>query len=340
MGENMSRLARQMQQSTTGWLPATTVLVLLVLLSVLYPAGADGTEELIIFHAGSLAIPFRDMSAAFAKQYPGIRVLREAAGSRTCARKITDLAKPCDIMASADYTVIDTLLVPDFADWNIAFATNEMAIMYRPDSAYAKEITSRNWPDILLRPGVAYGHSDPDADPCGYRCLLTWQLAERYYRIPGLYGKLRQHCPPRNIRPKETDLIALLESGELDYVFIYRSIAEQHGMPFVVLPDAINLKTAEFADVYRQAAVAISGPRPGERIVRRGKPMVYGITICKNAPHRRAAEAFVAFVIGPEGQKIMEQNGQPPIVPARITGNLDTLPANIRQLVRKPEPSP
>jgi len=284
------------------------IAVILMLLGVfLFPTApqAEPGGDLIIFHAGSLAIPFRQMSAAFTARYPGVRVYREAAGSRTCARKITDLKKPCDVMASADYTVIEKLLIPDFADWNISFATNEMAIMYRPDSAFAKEINGKNWYEILLRKGVEYGHSDPNADPCGYRSQLVWQLAEKHYHQPGLYKNLQQHCPPKNIRPKETDLMALLQSGELDYLFIYRSVCEQHDMPFVILPDEINLKSAAFKDFYRQASIQISGKKPGQFIKKTGKPMVYGITVTKTAPNREAAEAFVAFVVGPEGQKIM-----------------------------------
>jgi len=306
---------------------------LLLLLSA-FPSVSAPTGDLIIFHAGSLSIPFNQISKAFTKKYPEVRIYREAAGSRTCARKITDLDKPCDIMASADYTVIDTLLIPDYADWNIAFATNEMAIIYRPDSAFAKEITSQNWPEILLRPGVEYGHSDPDADPCGYRCQITWQLAEKYYNSPGLYEKLQDHCPPKNIRPKETDLMALLESGELDYLFIYRSICEQHKMPFVVLPDEINLKSTAYKKFYSQASVKISGKKPGEYITKTGKPMVYGITVCKNAPNREAALLFVEFLTGPEGRKNMLENGQPPLWPIRINGNVAQLPDSLKQFIQ------
>jgi molybdate/tungstate transport system substrate-binding protein len=315
----------------------TAIAVLLVCWTLLLPArpglAQDPSGTLIIFHAGSLSIPFAAIGKAFEKKYPGVRVLREAAGSRTCARKITDLGKPCDIMASADYTVIDNLLIPEHADWNLSFATNEMAIMYRPDSRFAREINGNNWPEILLRKGVSYGHSDPDSDPCGYRTLLTWQLAEQYYRQPGLYRQLLDHCPPKNIRPKETDLIALLESGELDYLFIYRSICEQHHMPFVTLPDQINLKSSRYADVYRQARVRISGRKPGEWITKEGRPMIYGITICKKSPNREAALAFIRFLISPEGRAIMAANGQPPIRPVRISGDLTSLPPELAQAI-------
>ena len=307
-------------------------LVLLLLTASFSLAAPKG--DLIIFHAGSLSIPFRQIGREFMEKYPEVHIYREAAGSRICARKITDLEKPCDVMASADYTVIDTLLIPDFADWNIAFAGNEMAIMYRPDSAFAAEINSNNWPGILLRKGVEYGHSDPNADPCGYRSLITWQLAEKYYNIPGLYKKLQNNCPLKNIRPKETDLMALLESGELDYVFIYRSICEQHKMPFVVLPDEINLKSAAHKKFYSEASIKISGKQPGEFMNKTGKPMVYGITVCKNAPNREAALLFVEFLLGAEGRKIMRENGQPPLQPIRISGKTDHLPDALKKQVQ------
>jgi len=295
---------------------------------------AEPAGDLIIFHAGSLAIPFKQISRAFTDKYPQVRIYREAAGSRTCARKITDLKKPCDVMASADYTVIDNLLIPDYADWNISFATNEMVIMYRRDSAYASEINDRNWHEILLRRNVAYGHSDPNADPCGYRSQLVWQLAEKYYRRPGLYQKLQQNCPPKNVRPKETDLIALLEAGELDYLFIYRSVAQQHKMPFVELPAQISLKSAQYAAFYRQASIQITGKKPGQFITKTGKPMVYGITALRKAPNAETALAFVQFVVGPEGRGIMQQNGQPPIAPPLASGKVDLLPPALKSLTR------
>jgi len=294
---------------------------------------AEPQGRLVIFHAGSLAIPFKEMEEAFVKKYPKVLVYRESAGSRICARKITDLHRSCDVMASADYTVINELLIPKWANWNIGFCTNEMAIMYRPDSRFANEINQKNWYRILLRPNVQYGHSDPNADPCGYRTQLVWQLAERYYKIPGLYQRLRQNCPSSNIRPKEVDLIAMLEAGQIDYLFIYRSVCEQHKSPYLILPDQINLGSSKYSRYYKQARIKITGKRPGEWIEKIGKPMIYGITIPKNAPNQEAALAFVKFVIGPEGQKIMQKNGQPPLVPPLVMGGKDLLPQPIKEML-------
>jgi len=51
-----------------------------------------------------------------------------------------------------------------------------------------------------------------------------------------------------------------------------------------------------------------------------GKPIVYGVTIPKNAPNPDLALEFVKFLLGPEGQAIMAEQGQPPIVPHSAAG--------------------
>jgi molybdate/tungstate transport system substrate-binding protein len=299
--------------------------------------------KLIIFHAGSLTVPVDELAKAFQSQHPGVTFETEAGGSNATARKISELGREADLMISADYTVIDKLLIPDFADWNVRFARNTMVIAYTDESAYADEINGDNWYEILPREGVIYGHSDPDADPCGYRTLLVWQLAEAYYGVDGLYDTLQEHCPPENVRPKSVELIALLESGDMDYAWKYRSVAVQHGLKFVELPDEIKLSMVEHADFYGQAAVEIAGSEPGTTMTMTGAPIVYGVTIPKNAPSPDLALEFVKFLLGPDGQAIMEGQGQPPIVPA-TTSDMNAVPAELKELVAEaaaaPEPVP
>ena len=306
------------------------ITVILSLLLLFFSCGEKKKEQVLVLHAGSLALPFKDMAAAFMAEYPGVHVILEAHGSRTCARQITDLGRRADVMASADSAVIKNLLMPEHAAFCIDFTTNEMALMYSEKSLFAEEINARNWFEILLRPGVEYGHSDPNADPCGYRALLTWQLAEKHYRSPGLFDKLKEKMPKKNIRPKEVDLIALLEAGELDYIFIYRSVAEQHKAAYVQLPDEVNLKSAALADFYRGASLQVSGKKPGQWIEKRGAPMVYGITLPKNAQNPAGGAAFIAFVLSKAGQEIMKKNGQPEIIPPTVD-NKENLPEMLKK---------
>jgi molybdate/tungstate transport system substrate-binding protein len=117
---------------------------LIALLAANY-AAAEPSGKVVIFHAGSLSVPLKAMEKNFEAKYPKVDVLREAAGSQACARKITDLHKPCDIMASADYSVIDKLLIPKYADWNVRFATNQMVLCYTDKSKFADKVNADNW---------------------------------------------------------------------------------------------------------------------------------------------------------------------------------------------------
>ena len=290
--------------------------------------------ELIIFHAGSLAVPFEQMEKEFEAMYPGVDVKREAGGSRECARKVTELGKECDILVSADYTVIEELMIPEYADWNVLFAKNEMVIMYNENSKYKDEITSDNWYEILQRNGVEYGHTDPNADPCGYRALMVWQLAEQHYQVPGLYQQLDEGCPSKNIRPKEVDLIAMLEAGALDYLFIYRSVAEQHNLPYVELPAEINLSDVNHEEFYKQATVETTGKKPGEMVTQIGKPIVYGVTLVKNAPNEEIAKEFLKYLLDKEkGLKVMAENGQPVPQPLTVIGE-ENMPQEVKDVIK------
>jgi len=287
------------------------------------------SAELTIFHAGSLSVPFREVSALFEQRHPGVTVKPEAAGSRECARKISDLGRSCDVLGSADYEVVENLLMPEHADFNIRFATNEMAVVYSGSSNRSGEIASDNWYNILLDDDIAFGRSDPNSDPCGYRTVMVFQLAEKHYGVPGLATALAKKHGDRYIRPKETDLLALLEGGEIDYLFIYRSVGEQHGLKILGLPDEINLRSPDLADWYATATVQVTGKEPGQFITRTGAPIVYSVTIPKAARNRDLAEAYVALLLSPDGQAIMSECGQGPLVPAR-TREYDRLPASLQ----------
>ena len=290
---------------------------------------APVSGKLVVFHAGSLSVPFQKIGQAFEAKHPGVTVQLESAGSRACARKIADLDRACDVMASADYTVIDQLLIPEHASWNIKFATNEMALAYLKTSRLASVIDQHNWMDILMDERVIFGRSDPNSDPCGYRAVMTMQLAEQHYRKPGLARAMLKK-DRRFIRPKETDLLGLLESHSIDYIFLYRSVIEQHHLACILLPDAINLKQPRLAETYARARVKVTGKAPGTFILKQGAPMVYGLTIPKDAPNPREAMAFVRFILEQDhGLAILRDMGQPSAVPSK-SSTYDQIPEALR----------
>jgi molybdate/tungstate transport system substrate-binding protein len=311
-----------------------TVIVLTLFVWAIAPATAG--EKVIIFHAGSLTVPLAKIEKQFESANPGIDVQREAGGSTKMARMISELNKPADIMASADYKVIDKTLIPQKADWNIRFASNQLVLCYTEQSRYAKEVNDRNWYEILGRKDVVWGHSDPNLDPCGYRSLMVLQLAEKYYKVPGLYDRLIANRPQKNVRPKSVELVSLLKTGNMDYAWEYLSVAVQHDLKYVKLDDHINLGNYNYDDYYKQSSVKVTGKKPGTWIVRTGQSCTYGITLVRDAPNPSGAVRFLEFMLASDGGlKVLEDMGQPPFVPARVNSNevKESLPGNLPSLV-------
>jgi molybdate/tungstate transport system substrate-binding protein len=293
---------------------------------------AADQDHLVVFNAGSLTASFAELLDEFKRLHPGMTTQQESSGSLEAARKITDLGKQCDVLALADFDVIPALLIPQYAEWYAVFARNQMVLAYTLKSKFGAEINDKNWFEILQRQGVEYGHSDPDQDPAGYRTLLHWQLAEKYYTRPGLYRQLRDRMPAKNIRPKSVELVALLQSGELDYIYEYRSVAEQNKLSFLVFPPEIDLSDPAKADFYANASVEVAGNKPGDKIKIQGMPILFGLTIPKTAQNGSAAEQFIAFIFSAEGQAIMKNLFITTVSPP-LASDVSKLPPGLRDKV-------
>jgi molybdate/tungstate transport system substrate-binding protein len=258
-----------------------------------------------------------------------------------------------------------------YATWNVIFATNKMALAYAPGSAFANEVNADNWPEIINREGVRLGISDPRLDANGYRALMTVKLAEDRYDRPDLFAKTFGgvfRVPVRVterggvtgsggatqaesgalitvpevletksgshvvLRPYSVNLLPLLESGDIDYAFEYESVIKQHGLKYISLPPEINLGDPAYASTYSTVTVKLDFQRFASiKPEFAGEPIRYGATIPSNARYPEAAAQLLAFLLGPEGQRIMAQNYQPMISPA-LTDNLDALPEPVKAL--------
>jgi molybdate/tungstate transport system substrate-binding protein len=313
------------------------ILRLLIIVSI-FISGCRNMEkqkEVIIFHAGSLSVPFKQIASEYKKKHPEINILLEPAGSLVCARKVTELHKPCDIVASADYFVINQLLMPEYANWSIRFATNEIVLAYLDKSRHSSEINSSNWFDIISSDDVTYARADPNADPCGYRTVLTLKLAEKFYNQNNIAEKL-QAKDINFIRPKEVDLIALLESNAVDYIFNYKSVAIQHNLKYVSLPDNINLSKPDFNKLYNTVSVDVTGSSSESKMKVTGEYINYSVTVLLNAPHKEEAVDFLDFLLSPEGMEIFRESGQDPIIPFS-TEQEDLIPGKLKKHLKEPK---
>ena len=311
-------------------------LVLSLLAGCGKPAAPE-SRKLIIYHAGSLSVPFKKLEGLFEKQHPGVDVQRHAYGSAMAICRVTELKKPADIVASADYRLIDRMMIetkPKWAEWNLLFARNAICLALKPG---LKGVTEANWTKKIMEPGFRIGMSNPNHDPCGYRSVMMLFLAQERLGAKGVFddfvlknstirlkrkGKQAviqvpptvRFSGPLVVRPKETDLIPLLQTGAITGLVIYRSVATQHKMNFVSLPDKVNLSDPKEAEAYGTVRVMLNAGSP-KVVPVRCSAIVYGVTIPTSVRSPKLAKAFIQLLTGPEGQRILSECGQPPLVP-------------------------
>jgi len=316
-------------------------------ISILHKSTISKSTSLRIFCSGSLAIPFQNISQIFENMYH-IPVHIESSGSVMAVRKIVDLHRWCDVLGVSDYRLIPRFMIPKYAKWCIGFATNQIVLAFTNHSKYAKYLLShpQDWYKILMRSDVRYGFSNPNMDPCGYRAVGVIALAALYYhnltileklvisKISGsryVYknGTITVYIPAtfnvkgRNlvIRPKEIDLVALLESGEIDYAFEYKSVAIQHHLLYITLPPSLNLGNVDYSNFYKKVTVVILWGTKEAKAIKMA-PIVYGITIPTVSKHRDLAIKFVELILSDVGRKIFERYGQNILRRLIIIGNI------------------
>jgi molybdate/tungstate transport system substrate-binding protein len=337
------------RQGIRLFIPIILVLIILLICAGCLNKSKEKTRVTALV-ADSLILPFQTIEKEFEAKYPAIDILTEGHGSIQVIRNITEIGKAADAALVADNQLIPLLMYntrrPDngkaYADWYISFATNALGIAYTESSRYAGEIDSTNWYEIMSRAEVKIGLSDPLIDSLAYRALMTVQLAEEYYRDEGIFERFFDSSFKLPLRVEKKDniyiihipealkpdsqrvimrsynlqILSLLESGNADYAFEYESVARQHGLKFLNLPDEIDLGSAAFNEAYRRVDVKMDFQRFSSVLPEfQGSIITYAATIPTNAPHPAEAVSYLAFVFGNEGQAILKNNFQPSLVP-------------------------
>jgi len=277
--------------------------------------------SLTVFSAGSLSVPLRQVALIYQSKFHE-HVYFEFSGSVQAVRKIVDLGRCPDLLFVADYSLIPTMMP---SQWVVGFASNLMTLTFsKPEIGDALR---KDWIGTLLT--HTFAHSNPNMDPAGYRSLGVLALAsfkdsralKVLERINGIkVSKIGENITiyvypnVRSgngviIRDKSVDLIPMVKSGLVDLAFEYKSVAVQHGLRYHILPNCCNLGDTKEARFYaRVRIVLMAGTPKAKEIVL--KPIVYGVTIPTCAPHPSSALKFFQLVLGSEGRKVFEANGQ------------------------------
>lgn len=316
--------------------------------------------------AASLLFPLGKVEEAFEKAHPEVNVEIEGHGSIQVIRQVTELSKKADLLMVADYSLIPLMMYnsselgsnQSFADWYIRFASNKIVLAYTSSSKYASEVNVTNWFSVLMKSDVVFGFPNPMIDALGYRALMVMQLAETYYGNNSIFYNLvtRNFDPPISsipsdgnytiivpevqqpkanviLRASSIQLIPLLETGSMDYCFLYISNAKQYGLQYVELPDEFNLGNPQFERLYEHVTVRFELQRfETIGLERPGKTIYYGFTIPNNAVQKDLAVEFAKFLLGEEGRGIFESAWHPVFLPS-YTDNKQDVPSNLQTFV-------
>jgi molybdate/tungstate transport system substrate-binding protein len=255
-------------------------------------------------NAASITRPIRAALDSFSLR-TGVKYELEPGSSLEIARRFTELHRTADVVFLADPEVFPQLMMPAYVHWYALFARNRIVLAYTDRSRGAREINAENWRQVITRPGVEVGRSDPNVDPSGYRTLLTMQLAEQHYREPGLFERLLAAAPQRNMRPREADQVALLQTNELDYIWTYQNLAANDALRFVKLPDDIDLGNPADSATYARVSTRVLGKRQGDTVTMRGAPILFAFTIPVQAENPELAQRFVDYVTSADGQRVL-----------------------------------
>lgn len=316
---------------------------------------------LVIYAASSLAGQMNATSAKFKTEHPNVNVQIKYGGSSDLINQITTLNQSVDIMASADYGLIDKNLKPNYTSFNLKNGRNEMVIAYTDKSKNSSQINSDNWYQIFSQSNVTVGIADPNSAPAGYRGVMMMQLASTYYNDSSLFndviaqntaitsaqnGSKTVINSPTDInptskivvRPAVGDLMPVLQSGAVDYVLVYKSDADQQkssGVKYTTLPPELALSNTTYEPIYKNISITqFSGTNKSKNVTL--TPIVYGITILTNAPNKQLATEFLQLLLSSTGVQITKDNFIDPITPAQATVNSTDIPSALQQYVQMP----
>lgn len=272
------------------------------------------TDTLTVAYAGSMGVVMdRSLGPTYAKRhdvsYRGI-----GRGSWGLARLLASKQIRSDVFVSITPGPMRLLIDKGLIKYAVPIASTQMVIAYSPQSRFASQFKAaaagkKPWYKVLEQPGIRFGRTDPKVDPQGRNIIFTMLLAERYYRQPELADKiLGRYQNPRQIF-SETSLLTRLESGQIDATSGYLSAVISHHLPYITLPDAINLSNPkDVQNWYSKVRFKITLPT-GMTKTLHTQPLVFYAGVLDNARNPGQARKFIAFLQGPRARKLLRKQG-------------------------------
>lgn len=258
--------------------------------------GSGGSDPVNVLYAGSMVGLMKDSIGPAFQKATGHSFSGFTAGDKDVASQIKAGVHAGDIFMSAAPEVNGTLIGPandNLISWYATYATSPLVIGYKPSSRFAADLKSKPWYSVITEPGLRIGFSDPKTDPKGEKAVQAMNHAAGVHHLPAL-RKLATDTS--SMFPEET-LVGRVQSGQLDAAYFYASEAAAAKIPTV--------------------------PVTGESL-----GATYTVAILNKGPHQAAAQAFVSYLLGPDGLRLLTQDGFQLITPPKVAGS--DIPAGLK----------
>jgi molybdenum ABC transporter molybdate-binding protein len=285
-------------QLETNFLFRSVLIGGLGLLAV-FPVGRTSAASLEVFHADSLAGPMKAIKQAFEGKHPGVAINLTSGVSKQLAERILK-GETCDVFAPSSPAVMDQDLMNKpitgsgkiAASWYVVFSANEMAVITQKGNPLGiRQIAD------LAKPEVRFVRVTGEKDLATNRTIEFLNQAAALEGRPELAQKIIEGAAVDPSKYNSVpDTVRAVKEGKANAGVVYYSaaVAARNDLEIIRFPASVN----QSAKIRNAASV------PG------------------TARNEKVAMEFVKFLLSAEGQNILKETGQPPVVPAIRKGDV------------------
>jgi molybdate/tungstate transport system substrate-binding protein len=298
---------------------------------------------LISFSADAYTIETTALLNAFS-QSTGVPVAPVKSGGSFADANQIAAGAPDDVFISVALSATAPQYLKNLSsNWAIGFASDQMVLAYSnatlssssaativgQGNAAAKSNATSDWNTFftsLVSGNVKVGISDPVADPAGLRGWLVLEAAGFLYASgnQGAYVTSLLQAKANVTGAHAAALVAPLQSGQIQFLFIYKSAAIADHLGYLIIDRHVNLGDPTLGAFYSKFSYKDSAG------VTAGAPIILCITIPLSSVNTSEALEFVQYVVKNAGT--LSSYGLQPFSPARLYSNVAP-PAPISELV-------
>lgn len=279
-------------------------------------APAAMAKDIRVTYAGSMGkVMDQGLGPAFAKADSG-EYQGQGQGAYGMARLLASHKLEADVFVSITPGPMQILKDAGLIDDAVPVASTSMVVAYSPKGKYSKQFEEASqkkdgsWLNLLAQKDISFGRTDPYVDPKGQNIVFSLMLAEKYYQQPGITDKILGSLQNPQQTHQEGGLLARLESGQVDAAAGYESEVRSAHLPYVALPDEVNLSNPSMAKQWYDTVSFTIKDSQGKDQVLHTQPMVFYAAVLKNAPNGvDQGQKFVTFMQSAEGQKLFNDYG-------------------------------